>query len=243
VSELCSVVEKEAKIIVNVDEAARKWLLKESGTVAKLNGAVTTYITDVLDNELIKGDIREGQTVTVTHVDGEAGLSFDVEYDVQSLITDTSSDAVKAFLAEADAELTHICDTAGQLPGAQVPAEVVEQLRQKAAGARSDNPTGVTTGSTTDGATVDATVKAVKPLKQPFTIQFQAANLEALGQQRQAVYQALASNPNTVMVKGELTYNEPFIAAFVVQSTLEDMAAIAAKFPFAHVHIVGGALS
>jgi MoxR-like ATPase len=69
---------RHTQVHVEVDQAARNWLLDRQGGLATLNGTIKSMIIDAIDNELDKGTVREGDTVEVTFAGGNH-LSFSVD--------------------------------------------------------------------------------------------------------------------------------------------------------------------
>jgi len=153
VKALCKVVESAAGIQVVVPKAVRDWLMTKSETLAKMAGAVKTYITDVLDNELIKGTVKAGQIITVS-VNGDE-LEFTPLYD--------------------EATLALMAEVSGTFKGRPTFAQAfVDQahLGAVAAAAREESK----------GGNADASNQVAVPFTQPFQVVVQTKDLASLHQ-------------------------------------------------------------
>ncbi|MBP9092142.1 ATP-dependent Clp protease ATP-binding subunit [bacterium] len=222
VRELVLNTEKVANIKVDVDEAARKWLLSVTGSVSKLNGGVQTFIVDELDNMLILGSVASGDVVQVTHVDGADGLAFDVEVKPLLLL---SMAEMEAIIAEAP------------MPGKKDAVTLIGEAAAKAvAGAK-----GVAeVDGARDGAV--AAVASTKPaLLQPFKVVVVGTE-ETLEATNAAVRAAVKGLPHSLVLEYQNNAVEPFVGSINVLSTVEDMVALKARFNNLRVFIVGGEL-
>ncbi|MFA7340753.1 MAG: AAA family ATPase [Candidatus Obscuribacterales bacterium] len=226
VRELVLNTEKAANIKVDVDAAARKWLLSVTGSVSKLNGGVETFIVDELDNMLILGSIVSGDVVHVTHVEGADALAFDVEVKPLLLL---SMAEMEAIIAEAP------------LPGKKDAVTLIGEAAAKAvAGAK-----GVAEGDgAKDGAAAAKaeTGASTKPaLLQPFKVVVVGTE-EGLEATNAAVRAAVKGLPHSLVLEYQNNAVEPFVGSIKVLSTVEDMTALKARFHNLRVFIEGGEL-
>jgi hypothetical protein len=225
IKELCSRVEKDAGITVDIDEAARGWLLAKSGSVSKLNGAVKSDILDVLDNELAKGEIGKGNVVYVLRDEENDGLRFDVE--IPAIITSIDPEELKLLLAQEDARMA-------ALAGAGKPHEVDQAHVPSVASAEGN----AAQDTGTDTAEVAAVAQAVA--LQPFKVQFMCPDRATLAKVQAKLHEAIEACPQAIIVSGDMRYVAPFIATYEVFATLEAIIALKAKYPMVSFSIVGG---
>lgn len=223
VRELVENTEKVAGITVDVDQSAREWLLKTTGSVPKLNGGVKSYIIDVLDNELVKGTIVAGDVVNITHVDGEDKLDFNVE--TQPLFVPTS-------LAEAEAEIARTPVPHGHLRDTEVDEASVN---------------GLTSGvgpkdGTSDGDTQKPAALPEVNYLQPFRLVIQSTE-EDLEKVSATVRAAVKGLPHSLMTEYKNNLVEPFVGTVEVMSTMIDMVNLKGRFPGLRVFIKGGELN
>lgn len=245
VRELVADFEKQAKITLDVDEAARKYLLSKSGSVSKLNGAVQSDILDVLINEMEKDEIKAGSVVHVTHVEGDDELSFSLEIEVKPLILGVTPEMLAEAMAEADQRFA--------AQPARLHSSDVDQSRLNTDGTdeRTEDAAanaGVSTerDGAARGVTNEASAPSVEGIEaralQGFVVAFRCANAEVFAKSRHAILEMLKSLPDTVVMKSEETMIEPFIGSFEVASTLDAMHIIKGKIPDLTIKIAGGVL-
>jgi hypothetical protein len=220
VNELVEVVQSAAGVQVSVSKEVRNWLLAKSGTLSKMNGAVKTYITDVLDNELIKGTVKNGNAIHVS-VNESNELDFMPLYDDETLALMAKLDAT--FKVKARPTLAQV---------------VVDQARLSAI---KDGANGAEAGKESTGGNASAAKQVSLPLLQPFQVVLQTADLASLHKVKGTLAALLLKTPACELVSETCSYNEPFLAKFSVNSTLDTMMALKTKNQFLQIVIVGGA--
>lgn len=218
VRELVLNTETVAGIKVDVDQAAREWLLKTTGSVPKLNGGVKTYIIDVLDNELVKGSIGKGDVVHITHIEGEDNLDFSVD----------NRELVVLSLAEMEAEIA----------GTPVPHST--RLGQNEVD-RSKLVAGGNEG-TSDGADDTAAALPEVAYLHSFKLQLPCSTEASLEEISAKVRAAVKALPHSLTLSYQNNAVEPFVGTMEVMSTVNDMVALKAQFRGLRVHIVAGEL-
>jgi len=224
VRELVQITEKTANIKVDVDVAARKWLLSVTGSVPKLNGGVEKFIIDELDNMLILGSLVSGDVVHITHIEGEDALAFDVEVKPLLLL---SMDEMEKIIAEAP------------MPGKKDAVTLIGEAAAQAVAAAKDG------GAAVAGEGADASAKATstKPaLLQPFKVVVVGTE-EGLEATNAAVRAAVKTLPHSLVLEYQNNAVEPFVGFIKVLSTVEDMAALKARFTNLRVFIMGGEMA
>lgn len=227
VRELVQITEKTANIKVDVDVAARKWLLSVTGSVPKLNGGVEKFIIDELDNMLILGSLVSGDVVHITHIEGEDALAFDVEVKPLLLL---SMAEMEAIIAEAP------------LPGKKDAVTLIGEAAAKAVAAAKDGGAPVV-GEGADGADASATATSAKPaLLQPFKVVVVGTE-EGLEATNAAVRAAVKALPHSVVLEYQNNAVEPFVGFIKVLSTVDSMAALKARFTNLRVFILGGEMA
>jgi len=220
VKELVLNTETVAGIKVDVDKAAREWLLKTTGSVPKLNGGVKTYIIDVLDNELVKGAICKDDVVHITHIEGEDNLDFNV--DVREVVAFT--------LADMEAEI------------ARTPEPHSIRLGQDEIDRAKLGLPGSGKGGTSDGDTSVSTDGISVAQLHPFKVQIRGTEetLETISAKVRAAVKAL---PHSLTLKYENQIVEPFVGTMEVMSTVDDMKALKGQFHNLQVFIVAAEIA
>jgi len=229
VRELVQITEKTANIKVDVDVAARKWLLSVTGSVPKLNGGVEKFIIDELDNMLILGSLVSGDVVHITHIEGEDALAFDVE--------------VKPLLLLSMAEMEAII-AAAPLPGKKDAVTLIGEAAAKAVAAAKGVAEGAGAKDGADAAAAKAETDAsTKPvLLQLFRVVVVGTE-EGLEATNAAVRAVVKELPNSVVLEYQNNAVEPFVGSIKVLSKVESMVALKARFNNLRVFIVGGEMA
>ncbi|HEY9754197.1 MAG TPA: AAA family ATPase [Oculatellaceae cyanobacterium] len=245
VRELVADFEKQAKITLDIDEAARKHLLSKSGSVSKLNGVVQLDILDVLINEMEKDEIKAGSVVHVAHVEGEDELSFSLEIEVKPLILGVTPEMLAQAMAEADEQFSaHSARLTGSdVDVSKVKGDGIVDGSQDAAANAGES---VARDGAAGGITNETSAPSVEGIEaralQGFVVAFRCATAEAFAKSRHVILEALKSLPDTVVMKSEETMIEPFIGSFEVASTLDAMHIIKSHIPELTIKIAGGVL-
>ncbi|CAN5561416.1 hypothetical protein BH11CYA1_BH11CYA1_25840 [soil metagenome] len=220
VRELVLNTEKVANIKVDVDEAARKWLLGVTGSVPKLNGGVKTFIIDVLDDQLLGGHIKADDVVYITHVEGSDGLDFNVE--IKPILV-LSMEEMAAIIAATPAPGKPDMITAIGEAAAKMVAAAKEGKGESAAA----------------GSEAKVAVDAKPAMLQPFKAVVVGTE-ETLEATNAAVRAAAKALPRTIVLEYQNNAVEPFIGTIKLLATVEDMHALKARFNNLRIFIVGG---
>jgi hypothetical protein len=115
---------------------------------------------------------------------------------------------------------------------------VVDQARLSAI---KDGANGAEAGKESTGGNASAAKQVSLPLLQPFQVVLQTADLASLHKVKGTLAALLLKTPACELVSETCSYNEPFLAKFSVNSTLDTMMALKTKNQFLQIVIVGGA--